>query len=570
MADERLGVTIEAYTDGYKQGLRDAWKETEEFTENIEDSSKSIQKSSKQIGGAAQVFIGTMAVQAISKLIQAGVQGMDTVYQFASKTGTSFKGAMDDVYSSFQGVKTALGSTFATVLTALAPIISQICDLIITAANAISYFFAALTGQSGYTKVSKTAQAYGGLSNNLGSAAGNAEKLKKSLLGIDEINALSDNSSSGGGGGGGAGGGGGLDGMEWVDISNTGLGKLFNAIRESKAFQAIKGFLSDIVGIITGSLGPAVDFISGLILGDSDLIQKAIKEIQNLIASNETLNKVVKLGGKIMTWVQNAIDDVKLWINDLFEGFLEIPFVSEILEILGVDVDNLSKNLANNRLELQKHKGMIAMNQYAFELWADGVDEATVNATRSIATASLNGVIELNKIRDGANNAKSSIQDTTTATNILAATKYDGSNISGGMWNIYSNAWLAADQIAKVQKAVKELSQGTYEGITIGITAAVTKGYASGGFPETGEIFVAREAGPEMVGTVNGTTAVATNNDIVAAVSQGVFEAVAQAMGGGRESSNIEVVVNMDGETVARAADRGNRALNRRYSVSLA
>ena len=46
--------------------------------------------------------------------------------------------------------------------------------------------------------------------------------------------------------------------------------------------------------------------------------------------------------------------------------------------------------------------------------------------------------------------------------------------------------------------------------------------YASGGFPETGSMFIANEAGPEMVGTINGKTAVANNDQIVAGVASGV------------------------------------------------
>lgn len=46
--------------------------------------------------------------------------------------------------------------------------------------------------------------------------------------------------------------------------------------------------------------------------------------------------------------------------------------------------------------------------------------------------------------------------------------------------------------------------------------------YASGGFPETGQMFIAREAGPEMVGTINGKTAVANNDQIVNGVASGV------------------------------------------------
>lgn len=54
-------------------------------------------------------------------------------------------------------------------------------------------------------------------------------------------------------------------------------------------------------------------------------------------------------------------------------------------------------------------------------------------------------------------------------------------------------------------------------------------GYASGGFPSAGELFIAREAGPEMVGTLGGRTAVANNNDIVAGIAtanQGVIAAI--------------------------------------------
>lgn len=55
-------------------------------------------------------------------------------------------------------------------------------------------------------------------------------------------------------------------------------------------------------------------------------------------------------------------------------------------------------------------------------------------------------------------------------------------------------------------------------------------GFASGGYPTTGELFIAREAGPEMVGTIGGKTAVANNTQIVQAISQGVAQAVSTVM----------------------------------------
>ena len=47
-------------------------------------------------------------------------------------------------------------------------------------------------------------------------------------------------------------------------------------------------------------------------------------------------------------------------------------------------------------------------------------------------------------------------------------------------------------------------------------------GYASGGFPDMGQMFIAREAGPELVGNIGNRTAVANNGQIVEGIASGV------------------------------------------------
>lgn len=58
-----------------------------------------------------------------------------------------------------------------------------------------------------------------------------------------------------------------------------------------------------------------------------------------------------------------------------------------------------------------------------------------------------------------------------------------------------------------------------------GSSGSTAKAYASGGFPDQGQLFLAREAGPELVGTIGGQTAVANNSQIIAGIKQGVVEA---------------------------------------------
>lgn len=94
--------------------------------------------------------------------------------------------------------------------------------------------------------------------------------------------------------------------------------------------------------------------------------------------------------------------------------------------------------------------------------------------------------------------------------------------------------------------------------------------FAAGGLPgNSGQMFIAREAGPELVGTIGGNTAVMNNDQIVASVSAGVARAVASVMGGGN-APTIEVTIKADSETLYRTVKRGERMANNRYGTAIA
>ena len=98
-----------------------------------------------------------------------------------------------------------------------------------------------------------------------------------------------------------------------------------------------------------------------------------------------------------------------------------------------------------------------------------------------------------------------------------------------------------------IVKAIKNTSFPTITGTvnTSGSSASISfKAYANGGFPAEGQMFVAREAGPELVGTIGSRSAVANNDQIVESVSKGVYRAVVQAMGQSNGSQVVEAKVN--------------------------
>lgn len=98
------------------------------------------------------------------------------------------------------------------------------------------------------------------------------------------------------------------------------------------------------------------------------------------------------------------------------------------------------------------------------------------------------------------------------------------------------------------------------------ITAA-----AGGAKFTTGQMFVARESGPELVGTIGRSTAVVNNQQIVSSVAAGVYQAVSTAMSqasGGQAPVN-DVTVKIDSETLYRQVKKGEKMANRRYGTTV-
>lgn len=85
--------------------------------------------------------------------------------------------------------------------------------------------------------------------------------------------------------------------------------------------------------------------------------------------------------------------------------------------------------------------------------------------------------------------------------------------------------------------------------------------YASGGFPDVGELFMARETGPELVGSIGNRTAVANNDQIVEGISAGVYNAMVSA---NTENSNY-IVVNVGNKKLYSGMVKGISNENNRY-----
>lgn len=120
------------------------------------------------------------------------------------------------------------------------------------------------------------------------------------------------------------------------------------------------------------------------------------------------------------------------------------------------------------------------------------------------------------------------------------------------------------DALNRIPRNVSTEYTVTQTGGTAGVEVSA---YAGGGFPERGQLFLANEAGPELVGTIGGQTAVANRDQIVtgiATANEGVINAV-MAVGSMvvRAIQEQDNGTYLDGRRLSRALYSYNRQTDR-------
>ena len=149
-----------------------------------------------------------------------------------------------------------------------------------------------------------------------------------------------------------------------------------------------------------------------------------------------------------------------------------------------------------------------------------------------------------------------------------------GDNIIQGLWDGLSSTW---DKLKKWWEGLElpdfkikmpEITWETSEATgwiaktlsALGLPTSIPKmkvsWYASGGFPSMGEMFIAREAGPELVGRIGNKTAVANNDQITQGIASAVYSAMmaAQSDGKGKGGTNARIIVQVGERAIGEAA----------------
>jgi hypothetical protein len=194
-----IGIAGKAFTaiPGYFGG---------KFITSIKDAAMGVANFFGQIKRVAMYRLIRTAIKFITQSFQ---EGMKNLYAWSNAVNGQFARSMDTLSTASKYAGNSIAAMASPLINALAPAIDFVVDKLVDMFNLFNQIFARLAGQTSYTAARKVASQWQDASDSAsGSASRAADKIKRTILGFDEINKLNDaNASSGGGGGGGSGGG---------------------------------------------------------------------------------------------------------------------------------------------------------------------------------------------------------------------------------------------------------------------------------------------------------------------------------------------------------------------------
>lgn len=155
------------------------------------------EKSLKKVSN----LLTMMSKRAMYRLLNAGITavtssfkaGVDAVYQYSKALNGILAKSLDSIATSIDYLKRSLGAMSAPLINMFAPAIDEIVDKFVDLLNIANQVFARFSGATTWTRATKVATEYAE-ATDAATAANKA--LKKSILGIDELNVLADNSSN--------------------------------------------------------------------------------------------------------------------------------------------------------------------------------------------------------------------------------------------------------------------------------------------------------------------------------------------------------------------------------------
>jgi hypothetical protein len=560
-----------------RQAASKATKAAKDAAKGVDEVSKAAKESDGPLGN----FISSLKRIAFYRLVRTAIkeitaafkEGLENAYEYSKVAGGELAPALDRIATASAQTKNQLGAALGQLIIGLEPLLTQLIHLITKLAQAFTWLIAVLSGSDQYLVANEVATSWK-------DADKAAKAYKRTILGFDVINRLNDPNSGGG--------------KAATDYSNlfhyepTGLGK-------------ISGFfdtLLDKILPVNSGLGGMRDLLTELVADSPYQVQ--IGEIGAEWVKNQLANLKnwlgelmgdspyqVQIGATLAENVSRTFSDLRSRLSQLLGnspytvqlGMVPTPglagnfaavwkrikalqSVTPVVVKIGAEIlPSFTQAMKN---VLSKVKELLGMNPVILEVGAAKAGEAVNNGFShssgnfEVAPSATKGDIPAAEsvvpAKEEVNKAKSKISKdigTVIGTAALAG---------AAIWAASANANASASRA--------DAGGGGSFGNMLADAL-----YASGGFPDAGQIFIARERGPELVGTIGNRTAVANNNQIIGGIAEaneGVVNAVyAMANLIVTAIDRKDVDVSLDGQSMARALYNPMRQEEKRRGSSL-
>ena len=329
-------------------------------------------------------------------------------------------------------------------------------------------------------------------------------------------------------------------------------------------FSVVKGVLSgdfsDAWESIQNSWNTTVEWFQGIWDGISGIFSSIGEWFGDVFgAAWENIQTewkdVTNWFSEIYNNIKQAFSDVKIWFSERFQEAKD-------------SVQNIWNNIGNWFQEKYDNiKNVFTNIKPWFTEKFQGAKDSVQNVWNSIGSWFQEKYDNIKNVfgnigtwfRDKFQEAKNSVQNVWNNigsffsgiwNNIKNTFSGLGTKIGEAMTNSIKNAFnrVVSSIESTINRAVRFINSAinfinNITGLSIGNVRQLSlpRLYAEGGFPETGEMFIARERGPELVGNIGNRAAVANNDQIIEGIRQGVYEAVTQANSGNSTTPQINV-----------------------------
>ena len=345
----------------------------------------------------------------------------------------------------------------------------------------------------------------------------------------------------------------------------TALFVVFKSSHHIKNFVAIMKNLPSIMSTVSSGIASVTRILGGLIASAKSLFGI----ITGFIASNPITAILIGLTA-LFTYLYTTSEEFRSWVNGVFEGILDYlsnlvdKFVQAGVDIIGgfvegiltFDLTKFFSGLWNGVINLCKgifgiHSPSTVFDDIGVNImqglfnglqsmydkvigWFRGLKEDVAETVEGITT----------KVSDITNGVKESAGEvinkaTTAIQNTASSVSKVGSQIQSNLGNI-------AVATGNAVKTTWDKVISSASNIANKVKSFLIPQFANGGFPTRGDLFIANEAGPELVANIGGKNMVANQQQLFSSLTEAFRE-----MMGTQNSTPTTINLTVDGKVLA-------------------